>query len=463
MHETSANALAPQLREQFAKARQAFDRNNLDYAIALLENILRQVPSCYEAREILRATQVKRNEGKRGFLKKMLGTASSSSALAKAQIALHTDPQEALHLLEPILSNDPNSVLAHKILAQAAMACDFPKTAALSLEMAYRKDRDKDTALALSEALVAAGKPRRAECILKDLSNQIPNDPDILHALKNTTAKRTLGEGGYEKLGAEDASYRDILRNEKEAIGLEDENRSSQNEDSAKRLAAQYEQRIANNPNDFQSLRKLADLYRSTKQLDKAIVLFERIAASDTGGEAKLHSILAEIQLAQLDQQAEGLDPTSDTYEAEYQAIQKRKARFEFENCLALSKRFPTDMKVRLQLGELYFQQGKITEAIKEFQRAQSNLHLKPRAQRLLADCFCKRGMLDLAERTLRSAIEGKASFDDEKKELLYSLGIILEQSGKGDEAIEQFKLIYEVDIDFRDVSEKVDRYYAEG
>ena len=462
MRETKANALPPQLREQYDKAKQAFDRNNLDYAVTLLENILKQVPSCYDARQVLRATQVKRHDGKRGFLKKMLGTASSSSALAKAQIVVLTNPEDSLRVIEPILSNDPNSVAAHKLLAQAAMACEFPQTAVLSLEMAYRAlEHDKDTALKLAEALIAARNPRRAEEILKDLSNHLRNDPEVIQALKHATAKRSLGEGGYEKIADGSGSYRDILKDEGEAVRLEDEARSTKGDSSVDRLAEEYQAQREANPDDLTIVRKLADLYYGAKRFDQALPLFEQLADSDSGTDLELHNIVGEIKMALFDQQTEELDPASDTYEAEYQEIRARKEAFKFENCLALSNRFPTDLKLRLELGEHYLAQGKVTEAIKELQRAQGSAHHKPRAQKLLADCFCKRGMLDLAERTLQSAIKDKPNFDEEKKELVYSLGVVQEQSGKAAEAIEQFKLIYEIDIDFKDVADKVDQYYA--
>ena len=51
--------------------------------------------------------------------------------------------------------------------------------------------------------------------------------------------------------------------------------------------------------------------------------------------------------------------------------------------------------------------------------------------------------------------------FDEEKKELIYLLGCVLEKMGKREEAIEQFKLIYEVDIGYKDVAEKMDAYYG--
>jgi tetratricopeptide (TPR) repeat protein len=69
--------------------------------------------------------------------------------------------------------------------------------------------------------------------------------------------------------------------------------------------------------------------------------------------------------------------------------------------------------------------------------------------------------MFDLAARTLQSAIKEKIVFDDEKKDLIYNLGCVLESMGKKEEAIEQFKLIYEMDIGYKDVAAKVDAYYA--
>ena len=78
-----------------------------------------------------------------------------------------------------------------------------------------------------------------------------------------------------------------------------------------------------------------------------------------------------------------------------------------------------------------------------------------------LAQCYAKRKMFDLAARTLQSAIKEKTIFDDEKKDLVYNLGCVLESMGKKEEAIEQLKLIYEMDIGYKDVAAKVDAFYA--
>jgi tetratricopeptide (TPR) repeat protein len=124
-------------------------------------------------------------------------------------------------------------------------------------------------------------------------------------------------------------------------------------------------------------------------------------------------------------------------------------------------ERFPTDLQIRFEMGQLYFQAGKYSEAIQEFQKAQGNPHRHIAAMNFLAQCFAKRKMYDLAARRLQDAIKEKQVLDDEKKELHYNLGCVLENMGKKEDAVEQFKIIYEVDIGYRDVAAKVDAHYA--
>ena len=77
-----------------------------------------------------------------------------------------------------------------------------------------------------------------------------------------------------------------------------------------------------------------------------------------------------------------------------------------------------------------------------------------------LGQCFARRGMNDMAASSCGTALKEKVGFDDEKKELIYALGSVLEKMGKTEEAMEQFKEIYQVDMGFKDVAAKIDKYY---
>jgi tetratricopeptide (TPR) repeat protein len=161
------------------------------------------------------------------------------------------------------------------------------------------------------------------------------------------------------------------------------------------------------------------------------------------------------------DSQAEQLNPFEPDHAAKLEQLKAEKMNFRVTECQKRVEKFPTDLAIRFEMGQLYFQAGKISEAIQEFQKSQSNPHKRLASMSYLAQCFARRKMYDMAARTLQTAIKEKVVFDDEKKDLIYNLGCVLESMGKREEAVEQFKLIYETDIGYKDVAAKVDAFYA--
>jgi tetratricopeptide (TPR) repeat protein len=176
-----------------------------------------------------------------------------------------------------------------------------------------------------------------------------------------------------------------------------------------------------------------------------------------------LEKAISETHLKKFDHQLSQLDPQAADYSEQLARIQADRQAFEIEDCKRRVEKYPNDLQIRFDLGELYLKSGKITEAIQEFQKAQANPHRRIQAMGYLGQCFARRGMNDLAARTLQNAIKEKAVFDEEKKELIYQLGLTFEKMGKKEEAIEQFKVIYETDIGYKDVGAKVDAYYSGG
>src|SRR6266511_3389950 len=140
MPEKSLNAVASRARHFYDRGSAALQRQNYDYAIEMFGQALQIEPGFYDCREALRAAQSKRSGagGSGGFFRKVFGTAGQSPLFAKAQLVLRNNPLEALNTVEQILNSDPTSVAAHKLLAEAAVAADLPRTAVLSLEIAFK-------------------------------------------------------------------------------------------------------------------------------------------------------------------------------------------------------------------------------------------------------------------------------------------------------------------------------------
>ena len=397
-----------------------------------------------------------------GFFKKVLSSAGSSPQIAKAQLALRSNPTEALTLAEHVLNGDANNSMAHRIVAEAATALQMPQTAVMSLEVLSRHSpKDKHIAIQFANLLADTGNVQRAERLLAEFARSNPNDAEVSQALKDVSAKRTLTEGGYGALESGEGSYRDILRNEKEAVQLEQEKRVQKTEDVAERLIAEYEARTKTEPDNLKLYRELAQLYTQKKQFDKAQRCYDRLKASDLGADSSLDQAIAQTTLRKIDHQIDQLNPNADDHAEQVARLTAEKLVFQMAECQKRVEKFPTDLTIRYEMATLYLSAGKIGEAIQEFQKAQNNPHKRIAAMSGLAQCFAKRKMYDLASKTLQNAIKEKPLLDDEKKDLIYNLGSVLDAMNKKDEAIDQYKLIYEVDISYRDVAAKVDAYYA--
>lgn len=460
MPEKSVNELRANLREYHEKGVAALQKNNLDYAIELFMRVLREEPACFESRQALRATQHRRSATRSGGLfKKFLG---ATNTMTKGRLALRSDPLEALLIAEEALNDDPTNSAAHQLLADAALAAGLPKTALLSLEVAFKFNAaDRKLAEKLADTAAQIGERGRAEKLYRDLLATDPTDPGLNEKLKNILASRTLHEGGYEALADGSGSYRDILRDKDKAVLLEQEQRTVKDGDVAERLIADCEARLAAEPNNLKLLRDIAGLHEKRADYDRAVEYYQRIL--DIGGvqDPLILKSIQEARLAQFDARVAALDPADPDHEARSATLKAERDAWRLDEARRRADANPTDLHVRYELGELLLKAGRVSEAIGELQKAQNNPNKRIPAMVLLAQCFARRNMNDLAARKLQETLKEKVVFDDEKKEIHYQLGTVLEKMGRAEEAIEQFKIIYEVDIGFRDVGAKVDAYYA--
>lgn len=462
MPEKSLSEIPRPLRELYERGMAALQGKNWEYAVTIFTQVLQKEPAFYDCRESLRVCQFKKAESSKSFFRRFLGTARNSPLLAKGQILLRSNPLEALSVAEQILNGDPNSAAAHKLLAEAALEADLPRTAVLSLEIVHKQSpNDKDVALRLGEALSRAGQVAKAEHIYRELERAYPNDPVILQALKNVAAKRTMVEGGYEALSSGEGSYRDILKDKDQAVALEQEQREIKTEDVADRLIREYEARLASEPKNIKLLRSIAELYAQKRDFDRSLEFYNRILGAEGVADPGIERAIMETTVKKFDHAIGQLDPAAPDYAQQKSRLEGEKLDYQIAETKRRADKYPTDLQLRFELGQLCFQAGKLNEAIQEFQRAQANPHVRIACLNLLGQCFARRGMNDLAARTFQNAIKEKFALDEEKKELLYQLGCVLEKMGKKEEAIEQFKHIYEVDIGYRDVAARIDAYYG--
>jgi tetratricopeptide (TPR) repeat protein len=462
MAEKNINEISRDARMLYTKAQEAAQRENTDYAIALYNQVLEKEPAFFEGRKALRSEQFKKAGAGKGFFGKMFSSAGSSPLVAKAQVIIRSNPAGAMAIGEQILNTDPSSSAGHKIIVDAAKALELPRTAVLSYDTLVKNSpKDVDLAIEFAHACAEAGEPKKGERHLMELQRENPTNGELNQALKDISARTTLTEGGYAALEGGKGSYRDILKNKQEAVLLEQEKRTVKTEDVNDRLIKEYETRLQAEPNNLKVVRSLAEIYVQKKQFDQAFALYDRVKNSEMGNDPSLEQAISATRVKQFDYQIEQLNPFSPDHAAQVEQLKAQKLEFQVAECQKQVEKYPTDNGIRFNMGVLYYQIGKYSEAITEFQKAQQNPHKRLASMGYLAQCYAKKKMYDFAARTLQNAIKEKLVFDEEKKELTYNLGSVLENMGKKDEAIEQFKAIYEVDSGYKDVAAKVESSYG--
>jgi|SRR3984957_1866743 len=460
MAEKTISQIPRLVREQYQKGMTAFERKNFDYAIAIFNQVLAQEPGFFDCRQALRVSQHKKSGGTSTFFKKMLSGAGSSPLLAKAQ--MQKDPLETIKTVEQVLNSDPNSAAAHKLLADAALSADLPKTAVLSLEIVVKNSpKDEEAQKNLARAYSEAGQGEKAEMVMAELMRQHPGDLKLADELKDISARKTLAEGGYEALSDGSGSYRDILKDKDRSVQLEQEGRQIKTDDVAQRHIAKLEAELAQEPNNMKKLRSVAELYTQQKDFDRALATYNRIVEKEGAADSSLQKAIAETTIRKLDQGMSQMDPQAPEYAEKSTQLKAERDNYILSEVRQRAERYPGDLGIRFELAELLFKAGKIGEAMPEFQKAQANPHKRLQALAYLGQCFAARGMYDMAASQLQAALKEKPVFDDEKKDMTYALAAVLEKMGKLNDADELYKQICQVDMGFKDVMAKVEASYA--
>jgi tetratricopeptide (TPR) repeat protein len=123
----------------------------------------------------------------------------------------------------------------------------------------------------------------------------------------------------------------------------------------------------------------------------------------------------------------------------------------------------PNDGQYHFELGEALYKVGQYKRAVEELQLGLKQPSVRYQALNLMGLSFMKRGMLDFAVKQLALAESELPGMDETKKEITYNLGLAYEASKEPAKALEQWKKIYEVDMSYRDVAQRVEASYGQN
>src|ERR1700761_184044 len=102
----SERELSPTSRNQYSRAKDALVSKNYDYAINLIQAVLKDEPLFLEGRQKLRAAEISKFQGLSKFQQQMVNMKVASAAMKLSNIG-KKEPGEQLALAEEVLAFDP--------------------------------------------------------------------------------------------------------------------------------------------------------------------------------------------------------------------------------------------------------------------------------------------------------------------------------------------------------------------
>lgn len=456
----NANQTAQQAQNFFNKGQLAFERGNLDIAMDLLLQSVTLSPGFSRARKVLRAAQIaKFRKEKKGKLALQILEVRAAVMRMKVTALLKAGKKEAaLNECEKLMAMNPLNPQNVNLAVEAAEACNLPEAALFTIEAAYEHNQnDMDLLRRVADYYMAAGEYAKARDAYVKLSASRPNDQTILKLLKDAEARTTMEKGGWEEAAGKKGGFRDLIANKEVAAKLDIQAKSVQSGSDAQTLIDDAKARLAEEPNNINYYRALARIYSQNKRFGEAVATLED-ARKINAADPELDRALSVAKTAAFGAKIEALKAEGKAEEAA--AAETERDQFVFDDLASRVQRYPSDLKLRFELGMQYYKYEYFDDAIAQLQLAQRNPQERVNALYYLAMCFVKKDQSDMAVMQLETALEQLPVMDDLKKKVVFALGDLAEKAGNLEKAFEYYKEVYGVDIGFEDIGERFQRVY---
>ncbi|HEX2101071.1 MAG TPA: tetratricopeptide repeat protein [Candidatus Synoicihabitans sp.] len=399
MPEIAVSSLEPRLKRMVESADAAAAQGNLDYAMEVWGVVLRTVPSCWEVRQRRHEARTRQGEKTLPWRQYLAHAIRDRFSAISGSGSLEQRAERA----DAAVERDPTDVKAWRVLAEAAEALGWAETAVWAWQRAsHVRGDDRLVLLGLSRASLAAGRATEAVAAAETLLRLYPHDGDGLAILRRASVAATMQTGRWDVAG----DFRTKLRTGSDVPAAPAEVRISP--------PAGFAEQCADLANEF-----------------RARAMAHSGAEDSTAARDAAHARWQEVG-------------------REWQA----RAR-------GWTEQQPHEPRAHLELGRAYLEYGDTAAAITAFQRARQLPAGRVAAMVGLGQAFARQGMWDLAIAELAAAKAEQPGVTELKKETLYELGCALTAAGRGDEAMEEFKLLYRVDASYRDVAGRIQAAYA--
>jgi tetratricopeptide (TPR) repeat protein len=459
----------PTLTKLFDEGSKAFERGNLDLAIMLWQQLLAMNPDHQDARKLLRVAEEKR------WLQTGGGMGAKVMALLKGiggfigfyihYLAKNYD--KAMIDAEKVLVHDPTCTPMLWGLANAAGKGGHTEVRVMTLEKLRELEPDSaGVHRALGHAYTEAERLDEAGESWHTVQKLKPLDREASNRLRDIGAMQTMVKGKYIGATEKGASFRESVKNPDEVQDREREEGTIRTDEDLQKRIEKVTNDVEANPGQKRYVIQLGDLYRRAGDIDKARELYRRAIELDSM-DYSVQDKLADLRIDDLAREerelGETLEAEPGNAEAKARLEEVKKQRYEYtrEELERRIKVRPTDWPLRRQLGDLLFAHRLFEDAAPHYQKGAADPGQRRYCRTRLGLCLFNSGKVQLAVDQFEHAVEGGTAANRQVREILYYLAVALERLGELDRAEETYRNIFEADMGYKDVQERLDKVMA--
>jgi tetratricopeptide (TPR) repeat protein len=434
------------------KADEALKRRNFDFAIEVYQQLLELEPDLAEARGGLRQALKRRHEQSKGgrLFKALAGAGPLAMAKGLRKAGKNGAAAKAL---EQYLSGNPLDENANLELGLALESAGHYKSARAVYEfLAEIAPKSAEGLKRAGAMMYREGDHAKALDYYERALQADPRDQEALKARKDLAAERALSAGRFESV----QHSREQVKDKEQTLELERSRRRTLTDEDLAKERERLERRYADDPKDPDLMLQLADVHERLKDYEAALDFAAR-AQQYRKDSFELVCRVGDLRAKTMRKRIARADKDGNAELAS--RLEQELVEVEVEDFQSRVWLHPGDASLRLQLGRRLLKKGDLDASLAEFQKAQVDARVQRDARVGMAQCFQRKGFVDLARKEYLRVLEGVQEIDERAKEVFYALGQIAESEGKSDEARSFYARVYEVDIGYRDVAAKMERF----
>ena len=452
-------------RRFFEHAQTVADSKNYDYAIDLYIDGLRHDPDNMDRHEELLEVAKRRkvSGGKKAGLRDKLKSIGSD------RIAKMLDAEKiwAMDFADPSLMREfmKRAVDADDVEPELALGEVAHWIGSMAMDIPGLKPKSKDF-IQLRDLFARIGQYNEAVEACKKALRLDMNNQNLMAELKDLEAekysannRKKTDEGGDFRSNVKDEEFvQESVKGNTRAVSAVDQ--------AIAKRKAEYQE----DPEDVDRLTKYVDALVKKETYDeeeKAMKLLGK--AHQQTGQYRFKLRAGDIKMKQYAREIRDLKknlevaPDDDYFTGRLKETQAERLQFELDEYQERVKNYPTDLKLKFELGRRLFQTRQVDDAIAMLQQAKAEPKSRSHAHLLLGRAFLEKEWSDEAIDVLKQGIEAHPVGDDALgKELRYELLVAqlasAERSKKIDQAEEANKLASELlqaDINYKDIRDR--------